>query len=308
MSEEYRISYSFNDLTNLDGYISSTEYNLLKELEIELKRPEIYKRIHYNSTQSQMVENDNGYFGSRKFVCKDNKLISITLTHFNLKVIPKQIFMFSDLIGLYIERCPIELLDDNIGNLQRLEHFTLSNSNIYSLPEAFFTILHLKRLHISSKHFYSFSESFSNFKQLEILEINGNLTEIPPTIGEIKSLKYIDFSWNNLKSLPNELANLPNLGILLLNGNKFTIFPEIICELYNLEEIQLYHNAITEIPSCISNLKKLNTLNLFDNNIKTIPPELLSLPNLESIALRENPLKNLDEIAKYFLTKNIVVS
>jgi len=58
-------------------------------------------------------------------------------------------------------------------------------------------------------------EKFTTFPDLQILHIEGLVSEIPESIGNLKKLKFLSLAKNpDLKSLPESLADLENLEVI----------------------------------------------------------------------------------------------
>ena len=53
------------------------------------------------------------------------------------------------------------------------------------------------------------------YKNLEVLHVEGLLSEIPESVGTLQKIEFISVPNNpNLKSIPESVANLPNLEVL----------------------------------------------------------------------------------------------
>ena len=117
---------------------------------------------------------------------------------------------------------------------------------------------------------------------------------IPPEIGNLVNLTYVDLSWNQLTgSIPPEIGNLTNLGWLYLSNNQLIgSIPIEIGNLVNLEGLYLNQNQLTgEIPPEIWTLNNLVHLNLSSNQLTgSIPPEIGNLTNLIILYLNNNQL------------------
>ena len=58
-------------------------------------------------------------------------------------------------------------------------------------------------------------EKFTTFPNLQILHIEGLISEIPESISNLKNLKFLSLAKNpDLKSLPDSLADLENLEVI----------------------------------------------------------------------------------------------
>lgn len=91
-------------------------------------------------------------------------------------------------------------------------------------------------LEIFNEHF-----NFSIF----VLSMGGNLlTEVPQSVGQLKSLQALVLSDNQIESLPADIAKLKNLKSLLLHKNKLKTLPQEIVTLKNLTEVT-YHSTRT---------------------------------------------------------------
>jgi hypothetical protein len=76
-----------------------------------------------------------------------------------------------------------------------------------------------------------------NFKNLQILHIEGLLDSLPENIDSLERLQFISIPHNpNMKSLPEALVNLPNLEVLNIRGNNVEI-PPALEEKWNKGEI-----------------------------------------------------------------------
>lgn len=113
---------------------------------------------------------------------------------------------------------------------------------------------------------------------LERLSIYLNkIRLLPSSIGEMRSLRYLDAHFNEICDLPQAIGRLTNLEYLNISSNfsDLTELPETISDLINLRELDLSNNQIRALPDTFGRLEKLTKLNLDQNPIAIPPPEVV---------------------------------
>ena len=106
---------------------------------------------------------------------------------------------------------------------------------------------------------------------------------IPPIIGDLYNLEFLDLWTNNLVGeIPSTLGNLTNLNYLSLGRNQLS--GEIPSEIYSLTNLETFHiqeNNITgEISPQIGNLVNLTWIMFNDNQLSgEIPSEISNIQN-----------------------------
>ncbi|GMP41475.1 hypothetical protein CsSME_00011564 [Camellia sinensis var. sinensis] len=112
-------------------------------------------------------------------------------------------------------------------------------------------------------------------KRLRVLSLNRyRICDelIPKSIGDLKHLRYLNFSYTNIKTVPESLGTLYNLQTLMLRGClKLKKFPVDMGNLINLRHLDMTGpNSLEEMPRGIGKLTCLQTLSNFivmkDNN------------------------------------------
>jgi Leucine-rich repeat (LRR) protein len=85
---------------------------------------------------------------------------------------------------------------------------------------------------------------------------------LPPEIGCLNNLEYLDLSFNKMKSLPTEISYLNALISLKVANNKLVEIPSGLSSLQKLENLDLSNNRLTSIGALeldsMHNLQKLN--------------------------------------------------
>ena len=133
-----------------------------------------------------------------------------------------------------------------------------------------------------------------NLAELTWLELSGNLTgQIPRELGDLTALTDLSLVGTNLTgSIPPELGNLAELTWLELSGNLTGQIPRELGDLTALTDLSLVGTNLTgSIPPELGNLARLERLRLFANSLTgPIPPELGKLAALTFLNLEGNNL------------------
>ncbi|GMP41436.1 hypothetical protein CsSME_00011534 [Camellia sinensis var. sinensis] len=129
-----------------------------------------------------------------------------------------------------------------------------------------------------SRHFYLTSNVplylLPKMKRLRVLSLIGyQIGElIPKSIGDLKHLRYLNFSYTGIRIVPESLGTLYNLQTLMLRGcPELRKLPMDMGNLINLRHLDMIDsNSIEEMPRGIGKLTSLQTLSNFivmkDNN------------------------------------------
>lgn len=113
------------------------------------------------------------------------------------------------------------------------------------------------------------SSSVENMKKIERLILPKlHIKQLPDTLGNLGTLKYLNLNHNLISFLPDSICNLSSLEYFYLKNNKLTELPEEIGNLENLEYLDIRDNTIHKLPRSIEMLQSLNDWSL--TNLKTI--------------------------------------
>ncbi len=169
--------------------------------------------------------------------------------------------------GLGLTKDHLIALSPKIAGMQYLEDLDLRFNEIERLPNEFLNAL----------------------SGVKYLALDGNkLTELPPKIGELKSLVELNINGNNLGYIPEEIGDLYGLQVLRMERNQLRALPEGIGKLGSLKELVLHKNQLASVPSTMGGLENLRLLGLNDNLLSSIPGEVRQLPNLQVVSLDRN--------------------
>lgn len=68
----------------------------------------------------------------------------------------------------------------------------------------------------------------SPYKNMEVLHVEGLLSEIPESVGQLQQLEFISVPNNpNLREIPENVANLPNLEVLNIKQTPAKVPPAL---------------------------------------------------------------------------------
>ena len=86
---------------------------------------------------------------------------------------------------------------------------------------------------------------------------------LPPEVGCLKNIEYLDISFNKLKTLPPEISCLKGLISLKVANNKLVELPSAMTSLSRLENLDLSNNRLTSLGSLeLGSMHRLQNLNL----------------------------------------------
>jgi Leucine-rich repeat (LRR) protein len=155
---------------------------------------------------------------------------------------------------------------------------------------------------------------------LRVLEIGSNdIKSLPKDLSAMKSIKYIDLSYNPLPRAEVRRIDTSYRGITINTQTRSKDFYSVrealmepkdaegIYDSYNDELIDrlpydslkwtkylvLEDNGFTRIPDGILELRQLKTLNLSGNQIREIPAGITKMKSLKTLILSGNPIRSI---------------
>lgn len=132
--------------------------------------------------------------------------------------------------------------------------------------------------------------------RVDSLGLNANNLRgtIPPQIGQLPRLNWLDLSYNGLTGgIPDTIGGLDELVVLILNDNDLDgSLPASMGSMDKLAWVGLWHNHLSgELPPELGSLPELTNLLLGVNRLSgPIPASFANLPKLEWLDLSYNQL------------------
>lgn len=155
----------------------------------------------------------------------------------------------------------------------------LNGLQLGDLPELPAVFDHVGTLNLTGTRL---SEQGSNgflqtFKQLRILELNGNdLQAVPEPVGRMHTLERLELSSNRLSDSDHLYASLNLLQRLQWLDLSYNALDEFDLGVFErLKTLDLRNNNLTDWPVGVLDSSYLRTLNLSGNDITSIPPQAL---------------------------------
>ena len=142
-------------------------------------------------------------------------LEKLWISNGTFRTIPREIGNLQNLRFLLMERnCELRLLPSEIGLLGNLEHFTVVKNKVATLPPEIGNLRNLRYLFLFQNQLISIPPQIGDLSELRQLELQENrLTTLPPEIGRLVHLGYVNVKGNPIKSIPQEIRNLRSLKI-----------------------------------------------------------------------------------------------
>jgi adenylate cyclase len=204
--------------------------------------------------------------------------------------------MCKGLKQLWITNNDYFVVPSSIKYIPALEHLNISNNQIASLEQACLEdIITLKTMRAYNNRLESLPDSFQQFMNLTILFISNNFfSKFPMVVCQIKSLAYLDISFNKVSSFPDELGNLTNLvGLFAISNRLSGSLPDSFAKLEKLQELDLRQNQITDLD-ILSQLPQLEVVSIDYNAVSVIN---YGFRNLRKFRMSKNHITQFNLVA-----------
>ncbi|XP_062169022.1 uncharacterized protein LOC133875048 [Alnus glutinosa] len=210
-----------------------------------------------------------------------------------------------DVEGLYLYKNVFNLIPKSMGGLRRLRRFKFFGNEINLFPSELENLLGLECLQvkISSPGFGGLPlRKLEGLKELELSKVPPRPSAFPilSEIAGLKCLTKLSVCHFSIRYLPPEIGCLHNLEYLDLSFNKMKSLPTEISYLNALISLKVANNKLVELPSGLSSLQKLENLDLSNNRLTSIGSvELGSMRNLQNLNLQYNKLLSCCQIPSW---------
>ena len=141
-----------------------------------------------------------------------------------------------------------------------LEVLDLSNNRLRSLPDDFDRLQNLKILFLSENEFDHLPKVLGRCSQLSMVGFKANRIRVVSGASLPPLLRWLILTDNAIEELPPEIGQLKSLQKLMLAGNQLKTLPDEMINCTNLELIRLAANQLDELPEWLLTLPKLSWL------------------------------------------------
>ena len=192
----------------------------------------------------------------------------------------------------------VESIEDNSKE-------SVSLPKAFPIPESIWLCENLESLYLKilDSDFTSLPREIDNLKKLKVLYLEDSeyLKTLPPEIGNLRSLEYLNVDFTKIRSLPSEIWNLTKLETVRLDdefsARRFTDIKDLFnmeddTIMWETESLDMSNAGITDLSEFpidiieFVNTKKIDlSKNEYFDSIDKIPDLVFMLPKLESVVL-----------------------
>ncbi len=203
----------------------------------------------------------------------------------NNRLVVPPIDVLSKLVNLQslsLECNNLKHIPDEIGLLSQLRYLNVSFNPIICLPSTIAKLVKLEEVWLRSCYMTEFPLILTELVNIKRLSLAGNdITYVPYELISLKKLNWLSLNNNRINSLPVCMQELGNLNVLLLESNAFTEIPRMAVNMSGLQTLNLRYNRIVSVPNDFANWLitacKFIKLDLRDN-FMILSPEMIAKP------------------------------
>ncbi|CAM6107345.1 unnamed protein product [Calypogeia fissa] len=214
----------------------------------------------------------------------------------NLDAMAESLGSLSELRILKFEG-DFQQLPDDFGNLQHLQHMSLSSGSRFTrLPDSFGRLTSLQELYISNTGLVLLPDSFGLLSTLKKLRLECfRLIALPESFGQLASLETLHlFCCEEIQNLPESFGHLAGLQFLEINVcPKLEELPKSFGMLGALRKLRIAYCNSLNWTSTLGPLHSLVKLEI--SGVNSLPDSLGELLSLEKLRLSDIDAKSLPE-------------
>ena len=152
-----------------------------------------------------------------------------------LKEFPRTLFEWCDTLEILdLSDNKISSLPDDFGKFIKLKIIFFANNAFTTFPKVLADCPELRMVGFKSNQLQWIPEEAFPAKLSWLILTDNQLTDLPKSIGNCKSLQKCALAGNQLKTLPPEMANCVNLELLRISANQLVALPQWLIELPRL--------------------------------------------------------------------------
>ena len=171
-----------------------------------------------------------------------------------------------------------------------LEVLDLTDNNLSSLPEDFYRFKKLTRLFLSNNQFNHIPKVLAKLPELSMIGIRNNQIKTFEENSLPLSTRWLILTDNELTTLPNSIGDLKSLQKCMLSGNKLSFLPKTFAHCTNLELLRISANKLEGFPTLLLSLPKLSWLTYSANPFCKKHPKIkdkLKVVSWEELGIKE---------------------
>lgn len=191
----------------------------------------------------------------------------------------------------------------------KITSLNLSYRSLRAVPQSVRDLVFLEHLFLNNNELViPPMDQLSTLTRLETLSLEHNqLTMLPDTLWQLKSLIRLNLSDNPLGFLPQQLGHLNNLHELWLTSlNLYDLPSNTLVHLTQLEKLSLKSNHLRQLPSDIGLLVQLHWLSVEDNELSQLPDSLQDCSKLSYLNLNGNNFTHVPLVIGRISTLDVV--
>ncbi|KAK4434057.1 putative serine/threonine-protein kinase DDB [Sesamum alatum] len=198
---------------------------------------------------------------------------------------------------VYMYKNELNLIPTAMGRLKNLKTLKFFSNAVNLFPREFGNLVELECLQVKVAepgiNGLDLSK-LTNLKELELSRVPPRLSAFPllSEIAGLKCLTRLSVCHFSIRYLPPEIGCLNNLEYLDLSFNKMRNLPDEITSLNLLIHLKVTNNKLIDLPLRLSCLQRLEILDLSNNRLTSLQySELESMHNLRILNLQHNQLR-----------------